>query len=242
MTQQIHLCTATLRPVRQRFSALTLVQALGVFVVLGGALAAAWIWNLEQSSLSYRQTTATQAAEIASLKTAITQSRANAAPLSPALVAQLQERQGAVTQRETLYDAVKQGMFKPGEGHSDRMLMLSRSIPPSVWMTALAVDRGRLDVSGFTLETAALNEWVVRLATYPLMRDLKLSAVTVENKTEVQARVVDVLIGASAAAQVGGASSVKASPRPVWSFKLVNQEPPPSTARAASATDAGAKS
>lgn len=239
MTQQINLCAATFRPVRQRFSALTLVQALAALVVVGGALAAAWIWNLEQSSASYRQTTATQAAEIASLKAAIAQSRANAAPVDPALVAQLQNRRGAIAQREVLVDAVRQGMFTPGEGHSDRMLMLSRSIPASVWITTLAVDQGRLEVGGFTLETQALNEWVDRLAKHPLMRDLRLSGVTVENKTEVRAKVVDVLAGAAAPAPA--ASMAKSPSRPVWSFKLVSQEPPPVPVRPASGAAAGAK-
>lgn len=239
MTQQINLCAATFRPVRQRFSALTLVQALAALVVVGGALAAAWVWNLERSSTSYRLTTATQSAEIASLKAAIAQSRANAAPVDPALVAQLQERRGSIAQREVLVDAVRQGMFKPGEGHSDRMLMLSRSIPASVWITTLAVDQGRLEVGGFTLETPALNEWVDRLAKHPLMRDLRLSGVTVENKTEVRAKVVDALSGATAPAPV--ASSAKSPARPVWSFKLVNQEPPPAPARPASGAASGAK-
>jgi len=238
MTQQINLCSAAFQPVRQRFSALSLVQGLGALLVVGGGLSAAWAWSLEQSSASYRQTTAIQAKEIASLKDAITLSRAQAGPVDPTLLAQLQERRNAVGQRETLVDAVKQGMFKPGEGHSDRMLMMSRSIPASVWITTLAVDRGRLEVGGYTLETQSLNEWVDRLAKHPLMRDLKLSAVSVENKSDVRAKVVDVLAGTSGAATPTAAAVGLA--RPVWSFKLVNLEPPPLLpARAASA--AGAK-
>ena len=119
------------------------------------------------------------------------------------------------------------------------MLMLSRSIPASVWISTLAVDQGRLEVGGFTLETQALNEWVDRLAKHPLMRDLRLSGVTVENKTEVRARVVDVLAGAAAPAPA--ASMAKSPSRPVWSFKLVSQEPPPVPVRPASGAAAGAK-
>jgi Tfp pilus assembly protein PilN len=239
MTQQINLCSAAFQPVRQRFSALSLVQGLGALLVVGGGLAAAWAWSLEQSSASYRQTTAIQAKEIASLKDAIALSRAKAGPVDPALLAQLQERRNAVGQRETLVDAVRQGMFKPGEGHSDRMLMMSRSIPASVWITTLAVNQGRLEVGGFTLETQALNEWVDRLAKHPLMRDLKLSAVSVENKSDVRAKVVDVLAGTSGAAPAVMGASAAGTSRPVWSFKLVNLEPPPLLpARAASAPGA----
>jgi Tfp pilus assembly protein PilN len=103
-------------------------------------------------------------------------------------------------------------MFKPGAGHSDRLLMLSSSIPASVWITEAKIDYGRFEVTGLTLEPSALNEWVDRLAVHPLMRGLKLSTVTVENRSGV-------VPGKPMAAASGAA-------RPVWSFSLVNLEPP----------------
>ena len=214
MSQQINLCTVNFRPVRQRFAARSMAQALAVFLLLGGVLAAAWAWNLEQSSSSYRQSTAAQAAELASLKAAILKSRENARPVDPALLALLQDRRLSVKQREALIEAVQQGMFKPGEGHSDRLLMLARSIPGPIWITGARVDASQFVVDGFTLDTSALNEWVRNLAAQPLLRNLRLTTVTVENKTAAKAM--------SAAA---GASAPRAA-MPVWSFNLTNQEPP----------------
>lgn len=198
MPQQINLCTGVLKTQRQRFTARTMLPALAVFLALGGALCAAAIWSMERSAADYQNTLATQAKEIQSLQGAITQGRANAAPVDAALAQQLQDLRATVAQREKVLQDVQQGMFKAGEGHSDRLLLVARSIPSAAWLTSVAVDTHRFEVTGFTLEPSALNEWVARLAASPLMRGLKLSTVTVENTT---------------------------GPRPQWAFTLVNLEP-----------------
>jgi Tfp pilus assembly protein PilN len=189
MAQQINLCTAAFKPATQKFGARTMLRALAFAVVAIGVLSVMWVWNLKQSSASYVQTNQTQTAEIASLKAAITQSRANAGPVDPALLAQLQERRNAVKQREVVLDVVERGMFRAGEGHSDRMRMVSRSIPAEAWITELKMDANRFEVTGFTIDPAALNDWVRKLSADPLMRNLKLSAVKVENKSAAKGAV-----------------------------------------------------
>jgi Tfp pilus assembly protein PilN len=199
MAQQINLCTTAFKPATQKFAARTMLRALAFAVAALALLSFAWTWNLKKSSESYVQTNKTQTAEIASLKAAITQSRANAGPVDPALLAQLQERRNAVSQREAVLEAVERGMFRAGEGHSDRMRMVSRSIPAEAWITELKMDTSRFEVTGFTVEPSSLNDWVRRLSADPLMRNLKLSAVKVENKVAAK----------------GG----------VWSFNLTSLEP-----------------
>lgn len=217
MAQQINLCTGIVKTQRQRFTARTMLPALGVFLVVGGVLGAMGIGSLQRSASGYRQTLDAQSAEIKSLQAAILQSRANAAPVDPALVLQAQERKTAVQQREKVLMAVQQGMFKAGEGHSDRMLLVARSIPGPVWVTAVKVDAARFEVAGFTLEPAALNDWVAKLAASPLMRDLKLSTVTVENAAASKLVV-------PAAVSVAAPQTGKAAPA-IWSFTLVSLEP-----------------
>jgi Tfp pilus assembly protein PilN len=216
MAQQINLCTGLVKTQRQRFTARTMLPALGVFLVVGGVLGAMGVGSLERSAEGYRQTLDAQSTEIKALQAAILQSRANAAPVDPALIQQAQERRTAVLQREKVLLEVQQGMFKTGEGHSDRLLLVARSIPAPVWVTSVKVDAVRFEVAGFTLEPAALNDWVAKLAASPLMRDLKLSTVTVENTA---AGKVAVPASANAAATAGKAA------RAIWSFNLVNLEP-----------------
>lgn len=222
MAQQINLCTGLVKARRERFTARTMLPALGVFMVLGGVLSAAGVWSLEQAAAGFRQTNEAQSAEIKNLQAAITQSRANATPVDPVLVQQLQDRRAAVRQRENVLLELQQGMFHSGEGHSDRMLLVARSIPAPAWVTSVKVDAGRFEVAGFTLEPGALNEWVARLAASPLMRDLKLSTVTVENTV---ASRLSVPVAASATVPVAAGKTT--APRSVWSFSLVSLEPQP---------------
>ena len=210
MPQQINLCTGVLTTQRQRFTARTMLPALAVFIALGGALVMAGTWSLKRSADDYRTTLDAQSTEIKSLQAAITQSRANAAPVDPALVQQLQERGKVVKAREKVLAEVQQGLSRPGEGHSDRLLMVARSIPAQVWLTSVKVDSARFEVAGFTLEPAALNDWVARLATHPLMQDLKLSTVTVENTATAQVVVPATAVATPGARGVGG--------RTIWSF------------------------
>jgi Tfp pilus assembly protein PilN len=225
MPQQINLCTPILLTQKRYFSAHTMAIALAVFLVLGGALCGAWVWNLDRGSEAFNQTINAQARDVESLKAAIQRSQASAAPADPALLAQLQERRNAVEQREQLKEALVEGMFRPGWGHSDRLTWVARSIPASVWITDMRMDGTRFEVTGFTLEPAALNDWVDKLSVSPLMQGLKLATVKVENATAATVTVPSAAASAASAPQV--------PPRAVWSFNLVSIEPPATVGKTA---------
>jgi Tfp pilus assembly protein PilN len=210
MPQQINLCTPILLKPKRYFSAQTMVQALGVFVILGGGLCAAWVWNLDRASEGLRQVMQTQGLEMDRLKAALLANAASAAPLDPTLQTQLQDLRGQTQAQEKVLKALQQGRMVPGAAHSDRLVLVSRSIPMQVWVTAMDADSSRLEVSGYTLEPAALNEWVSRLALSPLMQGLKLATVKVQN-----ARVAKAATDAPVA-PIG---------REAWSFNLVSAQP-----------------
>ena len=219
MPQQINLCTPILLTQKRYFSAHTMAIALAVFLVLGGALCGVWVWNLEAASASFQQSVNLHKSEIDSLQAAIVRSRANAAPADPALLAQLTERRITLAQREKLKEALNEGMFKPGWGHSDRLSWVARSIPTPVWISDVRMDGTRFEVSGFTLEPSALNDWVDKLSVSPLMHGLKLATVKVEKATPA-------MLGVSTVAAAASAASTPAAPaRPVWAFNLVSTEP-----------------
>ncbi len=218
MPQQINLCTPILLTQKRYFSANTMAIALGVFLLLGGVLCSIWVWNLDSASASYQLVIASHTSEVESLQAAILRGRANTAPVDPALLALLKERRNTIAQREKLREALKDGVFRPGWGHSDRLAWVARSIPDPVWITEVRMDGSRFEVSGFTLEPSALNEWVAKLATSPLMQGLKLATVKVENATAATVAVP------SAAASA--ASQPEALPeRAMWKFNMVSAEP-----------------
>ena len=200
MPQQINLCTPILLTQKRYFSAQTMVQAWAVFVILGGGLCAYWVGSLNAASEGFKMTLATQARELDSLKSALLQGQAGAAPMTAALAQQLQGSKGELLQREALLRELQRGLFRPGWGHSARLQLVAQSIPAPVWITEVKADEQQLEVSGFTLEPAALNEWVSRLAPSPLLQGQKLATFKVESAS----------------------TALKAAARPTWSFSLVS--------------------
>lgn len=236
MPQQINLATPVLLSEKRYFSAQTMAITLGVFTLFGGVLAGGMAWSLKSASVDFTQTMANQSLEIASLQAAIQRMKANAAPPDAALGQELQSKRKAVSQKQQLLAALKEGMFVPGEGHSDRLLWVARSIPQPVWVTQVKADRTRLEVNGFTLEPAALNAWVDRLGDSPLMRGLKLATVQVESTaTPATAPVV------TAPVVTAAASVAVAAARPVWGFTMVNVMPTSAPVADANAASSGAK-
>ena len=223
MPQQINLCTPILLTQKRYFSAHTMAVALGLFLLLGGILCAVWVWNLDQASASFKQAANTQKIEVDSLQVAIARDRAAAAPADPVLVAQLTERRNLVAQRQKLKEALNEGMFRQGWGHSDRLTWVARSIPAAVWISDVRMDGTRFEVSGFTLEPAALNEWVDKLALSPLMQGLQLATVKVEKATPAMLGVTTAVAAPAASAASAPAALVRA----VWAFNLVSSEPAP---------------
>jgi len=201
MPQQINLCTPVHISQKQGFSAVTMAQALLVFLVFGGLLCGAWVWNLNKTSAGFTQTIESQAHDIEKLKAALETARSDAAPLGPAMVAQLQTRRAELARKEQLRLAMLEGLAQPGMGHSDRLALVAQSIPQPAWITGVKADSTHFEMNGFTLEPAVLNEWVTRLAASPLLRGLKLATVRVES--------------ANAPPGVGA--------RQIWSFNLVSE-------------------
>jgi Tfp pilus assembly protein PilN len=208
MPQQINLCTPILLKERRYFSAQTMVQALCFLVLVGGGFVTYWVWSLNAASEGFKKTLALQTRELESLEAALKQGKAGAGSADAALSQVLQARRTELLQREKLLDELQQGLFRPGWGHSARLQLLAQSIPAQVWVTDVKANDVQLEVSGFTLEPAALNNWVGKLAASPLLKDQKLATVKVENATAAMVKA--------------GATTAAPAPRPVWTFNLVN--------------------
>ena len=217
MAQQINLCSPVLKKQHSYFVAQTMAQALAVFFVLGGALCAYAVWSLNGASLGLEQVATSQAKEIESLQAAIAASRVSAAPPDVSLVAQAQAQRDLIAQKERTLQALTDGAFLPGQAHSDRLALVARSIPQPVWVNKLQADATRMELSGYTLEPAALNDWVARLALNPLMRGLRLDTVRVENTALAAVKVP----------ATGTATAPAAGGRPTWTFNLVSAQPEP---------------
>lgn len=216
MPQQINLCTPILLAQKRYFSAQTMLRAVAVFVVLGGALCAYWVSSLNAASAGFKNTLDAQTPELTSLQAAVAAGKVNATTGETALEQELQVVRAERTQRLLVLEELRRGIVKEGHGHAARLQLVASSIPAQVWVTDVKADESRLDVSGFTLEPAALNEWVAKLAASPLLQGQHLAAVKVEKvKADPSA--------ANSSTQTGTANQMAmAVRRPLWSFSLMN--------------------
>lgn len=213
MPQQINLCTPLLLAPKRYFSAQTMAQALAIFVVLGGVLCGVWVWSLNRNTTELQQLMQTQAKELADLKAALQAHAASAAPLSPELQTRVQDLRTQVQAQQKILLALQDGRLVPGAAHSDRLTLVSRSIPAPVWVTGVEADATHFEVAGYTLEPSALNDWVSRLSFSPLLQGLRLATVKVQS-----ARLLPAVVDTTQAVPAG---------REAWSFKLLSAQPPP---------------
>lgn len=220
MAQQINLCAPILLTQKKYFSAHTMAASLGLFVVLGGLLLAAWSWNLQAAAAQYQSNMESQARDMANLQAALARNKAAAQPVDATLVQQLEGRKQQLAQRQALLAALQEGGQVPGNAHSDRLRFIASTVPKPVWITGVTLATGKFQVAGYTLEPAALNEWVARMATHPLLQGLQLSDVQVKSVTA--AKSVATLAPASGTAASAPANAPASA---LWSFELVNTRP-----------------
>lgn len=207
MAQQINLCNPIFLTQKRYFSASTMARALGVFLLLGGLLSVYWAWTLQALNSGYQQSAATNQREIDRLQSALQANRIAAGPADAAAVQELEARKTELQQREVLLLELKRGLLREGYGHAARLQLVARSIPPQAWVTEVRADDLRLELSGYTQEPAALNNWVARLAESPLLEGQQLSVVKVER--------------VNPEARSGNTAAAPAVTGPLWSYTLV---------------------
>ncbi len=224
MPQQINLCTPILLAQKRYFSAQTMVQALAVFLIAGGGLCAYWVWSLNAASAHFKTILESQTRDLEGMQVILQQSKTSAGPLNAGIAQELAGRQAELLRREKLLEELQQGLYQPGWGHSARLQLVAQTIPAAAWVTEVKADANQLEVSGYTLDPAVLNDWVARLAASPLLKGQQLSAVKVENtNADTKRSALEGRAGASLPAVPSAASSaVAGASHPMWSFHLVS--------------------
>ncbi|MBB1074274.1 PilN domain-containing protein [Rhodoferax sp. 4810] len=224
MPQQVNLCLPILRKQEKRFGAQSLALALAAILVLGGALGAAWVWNLNQAAASLQATLGAQAKELDELRAALERAKASASPAESAVLQELRQRRLELQQRQSVLEALSQGLFEPGQGHSARLRLVAQTIPSVAWLTQIRADDQLLELGGYTLEPAALNDWVGKLSASPLLQGQSLNTAKVEG-AKPPALLVPVAPGGVQPASSNPAAGAAAAEAPVsmWSFSLLSK-------------------
>ena len=195
MTQQINLCNPVFLTTKRYFSAQIMLRIFASLVLLSGAACSYWVWQLDAQRTAFTLTVEAQSRELKTLQDLLGQSKLDAGAAVKGLGEALQAQRLKQVQREQLLAALNQGHFQPGAGHAARLRLVAQSIPPQVWLTEIKADGAELQLSGLTLETSLLNEWMRRLEDSPALVGQKLSFIKVEQ-------------------------SLAPSVKPLWSFNM----------------------
>lgn len=215
MAQQINLLTPILLTPRRYFSALALLQATGL-LVLAGVGAAVWLqWRDRQAAAEHLAEMARLAAERQSLLVA--QAGLPTGQDATSLQAQLLPLEAGNAERRSLLQSLGTAHDDAqGLRHSDLLALVARTLPESAWLQGLRYAPGRLELSGGTLDTAALRPWLGQLAEHPLLAGQQLSALQVERLGAPGAAPSD------AATLLPAAAESQTTRVPVWRFRVTS--------------------
>ena len=230
MAQQVNLCLPILRKQKSSFTAQNLALALAILLLVGGALGAAWVWNLNQASASLQATLATQTQELEALRVALAKSQGSAVPGQSAAEQEVIGRRAHLLQRQKVLAALQQGHIQPGFGHAARLQLVAQTIPGAAWVTQINADERALEVAGYTLEPSVLTAWVNRLAGSPLLEGQALSTVKVDSVKPGVALPGAAALGQVSRPALAASSPAQPSSQPampaVWSFALLSSMAP----------------
>ena len=202
MAQQINLYSPILMVPRRHFSALAMLQALGIYAVLLIVVCAWAAWSSAALRREVLASTQAQSAERDRLAQALAQ-RAPQAASGPALAQELAQLQAGIEQQRRQIEELSRGRVIDGRSHAAILRLIAQTVPAPVWLSELRLLEGRLELTGLTLQPQALRRWLAELSDDPLTAGQRLAAVKVEHSVGVGTPVV------------GDA----------WSFTLVNSVP-----------------
>ena len=179
MAQQINLYSPILMAPRRYFSALAMLQALAVYVLLLVGLGAWAVHSTSALQSELQRSTKVQAAEHAQLTRAL----AELAPkpgAGTAIEQEIARLQAALALQRQQVDELSRGRVIEGRSHAATLDLVARTVPAPVWLTDLRLLEGRLELTGMTLQPQTLRPWLSRLAVHPLTAGQRLAAVKVE--------------------------------------------------------------
>lgn len=180
MTHHINLRPLRAPVAQVRYPARQL--ALWGLIALGliGAGTVAWVMQCHSQARAALAQVQAQQAQLAALQQQLGMEGSAVALSAPALAQALQARQQELGRLQTRLQQLQRGVMVQGAGHAARLALVAQTIPPTTWLTQLKLDDQRWELSGATLEPAALNAWLNALSASPLLARQTLHTVKVE--------------------------------------------------------------
>lgn len=180
MSHQINLRPRHAPVAHVPWPARQMAAVLAGVIVLTALGTGVWLMQLHARERAAVQQSQTDQQTLAALQKQLGLEASAVALSGPALANELQARRNELARLQLRLQQLQRGVLKQGSGHAARLELVARSIPPTAWLTQLKLDNSRLELTGATLEPAALNVWLDELAASPLLKNQSLNAVKVE--------------------------------------------------------------
>lgn len=180
MSHQINLRPRRAPAAHVRWPARQMAAVLAGAIMLTALGTGVWVMQLHARERAAVQQSQTDQQTLAALQKQLGLEASAVALSGPALTNELQARRNELSRLQLRLQQLQRGVMTQGSGHAARLELVARTIPPTAWLTQLKLDDSRLELSGATLEPAALNVWLDELAASPLLKNQSLNAVKVE--------------------------------------------------------------
>lgn len=169
MSQQINLFNPVFLKQKKYFSALTMVQALGM-LLLGVAVIALYA-NVQLARLRPEASAVTAQLEAAQAQLEAVKSGQGARRPDSGLEAQVRHAEAEAAALERVASLLRQGEGTNTSDYSEHMRAFARQIPEGVWLTGFSINTGGRDIvlSGRALRPELVPAYLARLSSEPTM-------------------------------------------------------------------------
>lgn len=170
MSQQINLFNPIFLKQKKYFSALTMVQALGM--ILTGSLALSAYVNFQLSSLAKEAETSGLQLKAAQEQLARVSALHAQRTKSKALEEEMQKAEAELASLQRQFDVLNRGDFGNTQGYSEYFRAFSRQIVDGLWLTGLSLTAGgsEIGIQGRTLRPELVPAYINRLKSEPVMQ------------------------------------------------------------------------
>ncbi|GIZ52434.1 PilN domain-containing protein [Noviherbaspirillum aridicola] len=183
MSQQINLFNPIFLKQKKYFSAITMLQALGL--LLAGTLVLS-VWAAYQARMLRGEAEAS-AAQLALAKSQLTQLTAQASTRQKSSVLEEEVRAGESELKalQQVFDILRSGDLGNTRGYSEYMAAFARQSVNGVWLTGFALEGAGREIAlqGRTLQPELVPAYIAQLAREPVLQGKSFSALEMREAT-----------------------------------------------------------
>ncbi len=186
MSQQINLFNPIFLKQKKYFSAVTMMQALGL-LILGSIIVVVYAY-LQASGLS--QDLARSAVQLTEAQAQLARITAEYAPRqkSKTLEGEIQKAESEVKSLQTVFGILKKGEFGNTKGYSEYLRAFARQSFDGIWLTGLSIigAGNELVIQGRTLKSEMVPVYITRLKGEPIMQGKSFASLEMQVQNQQQ--------------------------------------------------------